>query len=224
MSMLLGGPTIGKDATASRSSGDVQVWFGGDRRKTYMARIRRVSTGSMELLLPLFIGPSQTVEMVYSGCRVHSRVIRCVELAGDSYLATVRLLRCAGAEMRVEPRMPVHIEATLQALGSAEKHPIVILDISQSGLGVRLPVTLAVGQQVAVDLGQGIGLFEVRYCRVTPEGKRAGFQLLEFLDREVPVHVAKTGAKDSNSTKLSGVLRLIRSKRNDIIGSESDQS
>lgn len=228
MSTLLGSPRLGnnnapKDATGSLDSGDVQIFISADRRKSCVGTIRRVSTGSMELVVPIFISPSQTVQMIYSGCDIEARVLRCSEV-GANHVITVRLLRCAGTEMRGDPRVPVHIDAILQTFGNAGKFPIRIVDISQAGLGVVLPINLAVGQQVAVDLGQGIAMTEVRYCRVTKDGNRAGLQVLEFFDREVPVSVSNAGTKDEASPGLSGVMSLIRSKRSDFIVPEPDKS
>jgi hypothetical protein len=213
-----------KGATASLDSADVQVFIGADRRASCMAKIRRVATGSINLVVPRFISPSQNVQIVYLGCRIQARVVRCTELPGDNHLATVHLLSCAGMEMRSEPRLPIHLDATLQILGSAEKLAIRIVDISQSGLGVAVPITLTVGQQVAVDVGQGIALAEVRYCRVTPEGKRAGLQVLEFLEREHPLDAASVSKKDGCRPGLSRVISMIRSKHNDSFAAEPGKS
>lgn len=201
----------------TRDAGEVQISLSGDLRKICFAKIRRVTTGSMELITPLFIGPSQTIEIVYLECRVECRVIRCVELTGDNHVVTVRLLRCAGVDMRAEPRVPILLNGTLQTFGSAERHAVRVLDISQSGLGIAVPIALTAGQQVSLDIGRGIAIGEVRYCRVTSDGYRAGLLVLEFLDREILVRGESRPASAGSRTRMDGILSLIRDRRSDLL-------
>jgi len=209
---------------ASREVGDAQITYAGDLRKTCFAKIRRISSGCMELLTPIFIAVDQSVQVVYLDCRVESRVTRCVKLTESSYVMNVRLLRCGGMDVRSEPRVPLVITGTLQTLGSAEKHAVRVTDVSQSGLGMTVPISLTAGQQVSIDIGCGIAFGEVRYCRVIPEGYRAGLMLLEFLDRELSMKINTRLANPINRPKVDNILSLIRDRRDGLLtqSNESD--
>ena len=119
--------------------------------------------------------------------------------------------------MRAEPRGPVHINATLRMFGSREKHAVVLRDISQSGLGLMVPIALTAGQQVAVDIGHGIAIGEIRYCHVTTDGYRVGLLVLEFLNREGPVAVDDAGKQDRDRRVLAQVIALIGRRRNGLL-------
>jgi hypothetical protein len=86
-------------------------------------------------------------------------------------------------ERRREQRVPVAaIPARLRANENAEPTPAHVLDISTSGLRVRLDLPLEVGAEVTIWFDRTVAAGRVRYCRANGAGSfEAGLCLTDAL-------------------------------------------
>jgi transcriptional regulator with XRE-family HTH domain len=66
-----------------------------------------------------------------------------------------------------EPRFAAHQPAQVMVLGAAAPNrlPGTVLDISRSGVGIRVPSLIALGSALRVEVGNLIAHCEVRNCR-----------------------------------------------------------
>lgn len=88
--------------------------------------------------------------------------------------------------MRRSPRFPVSIPADLMR-PNGDPVAITIRDISREGMGIELPVPLAVGQPVAIASGPAFLFAVVRHCKtIAPNSFRAGVEMHHLFERPLP--------------------------------------
>lgn len=87
-------------------------------------------------------------------------------------------------ERRREPRVPVGaIPARLRTEEGAETHAAHVLDISTSGLRVRLDARLKVGAEATIWFDRTVATGQIRYCRASEAGAfEAGLCLTDVLN------------------------------------------
>jgi hypothetical protein len=100
----------------------------------------------------------------------------------------------SGAERRREKRYPSHEAAELVLMQlPAETRACVVLDVSKSGLQLELDTRVAKGAHVKITMPRNIIVFgEVRYCRASGHGFRAGILIRDLFS---PKHDPAGGAE-----------------------------
>ena len=87
--------------------------------------------------------------------------------------------------LRRAPRFPVKIPAKL-FLPHVEPVAISIVDISSDGLGIELPISVEMGQPIAIATGSVFVFATVRHCRQLSEGIfRGGAEMHHLFERNV---------------------------------------
>jgi hypothetical protein len=87
--------------------------------------------------------------------------------------------------LRRTPRFPVKIAAQLFC-PRTEPVAITIVDISSEGLGIELPLSVEIGQPIAVASGPVLAFAIVRHCRQLSEGVfRAGAEMHHLFEKNI---------------------------------------
>ena len=87
--------------------------------------------------------------------------------------------------LRRAPRFPVRLPAQ-RFLSQTEPVAITIIDISSDGLGIELPVSVEVGQPIAVRSGSVFVFAIIRHCRQLCEGSfRAGAEMHHLFEKHL---------------------------------------
>lgn len=184
--------------------------------KVIAARVRRVNTGFFQLHCPIRLSEDQRVKVVYEGRAIEGEVVYCQKLGAGGYNLGVRMTSGHLGTIRKELRLPVKVRATVGLPGSNTPIHAIVVDMSQSGLGLLLSKPVSTGISALVDLGHGIAFGEIRYCQpVSRRRFRAGFLVEEFLYRAP----AKRAAKYKN--RFSAVARCFAFLRSLAIGRTS---
>lgn len=87
-----------------------------------------------------------------------------------------------GLDTRSDPRSRISRTGFLRSLVPLvlSRWPVQIVDISKNGLGLLVPIYLAKGTLVQVQIGDAFALGEVRYSQQTDEHQfHAGIQLID---------------------------------------------
>ena len=117
-------------------------------------------------------------------------------------------------EVRREPRIPIEVNARVTTSDAPGSVPAKLIDISRSGLGLRVPRNIPIGVGVIVELHTGIAFGEVRHC--SQRGKdnwRVGLSLDEFIshhDRKKHSAYANEPTGSSSALFLALLERLLK--------------
>ena len=172
----------------------------------------------MDLDLAEYVPVCSRMDVEFArGCRVRGDVATCHEM-GTGY--EVRILfepHLPGhADLRAEPRFKTEDEsATVAILGSHQRGPFGanLVDISRSGLGLRLEQNLPMNSWIRVELGPAMVLGEIRHC--TPEagtGYRVGLVTDTVIFRTEPRtdNAASTNRNESADSGKASLVELLR--------------
>jgi hypothetical protein len=143
------------------------------------ATINRVRNGVFELCFPIPLMPGQQMSMRHLERTIESQVAYCKRQENGSY--TIGVLMACDADRRSETRSPVDLPAVLRLADSRTLIPVRVIDLSTSGLGLELSMSIPVGVSAYVDLKTGTAVGEIRHCKRTSERFRAGIRMREFL-------------------------------------------
>lgn len=144
-------------------------------------RVRRVNHGFLKLFSRKKFPVDTRIQILFKGQVLKGEITYCnVERDGYSVGATFG----GPGAIRRELRVPVDLPAllTLPQCSSGTKARIV--DMSASGLGLLVPMEIAVGTGVAVDFAHGTAFGEIRHCVPQKGYYRAGLALEEFIPAE----------------------------------------
>jgi hypothetical protein len=128
-----------------------------------------------------------SVESHLAGCT--SCVARLSGMAGIVFrlirLSRRQLGSYTGAEKRRYHRIPTDDPGHIQMFSpfSPDRIPIRVIDVSRSGLKVRVPQYIPAGTVAQVRVKQAIILGEVRYCVASGEEFDAGIQIQDVVPR-----------------------------------------
>ena len=185
----------------------VEIYFLDRANEIVKAQIRRVNKQFLQLSSPVPIDRERKCQLRFDDCQLPAETVYCMEQADTgSYLVGIyKIDEFDGLEPR-ESRVSVRLAATLVCSGVGSPMKIRVTDMSQSGMGIELPRPVAVGEQVAIDLGDGLALGEVRHCRREGNVFRAGVWTDEFVPRSVENRNAT-----KCTSKLSKVFEKVRS-------------
>jgi|ERR1700680_1589380 hypothetical protein len=87
-------------------------------------------------------------------------------------------------DRRSEPRFPVDQPVVVTILDSGGREPFegTVVDLSRSGLGVRVPYSIDLDRRVEIRWSRGTVIAEVRNClRMSPHNYRVGLKTSEVL-------------------------------------------
>ena len=99
-------------------------------------------------------------------------------------------------DRRSEPRFPVDQPVVVTILDSGDREPFegTVVDLSASGLGVRVPYPTDPGRRIEIRWSRGTVIAEVRNChRIRPHNYRVGLktsQAMELSEMEAEIGVA----------------------------------
>lgn len=153
-------------------------------REQIAAHIRRVNSGFFQLRAPIHLREERKLEMLYEGRRIEAEVVYCQKQESGINHIGIRMTRNGEGAVRKELRLPVDVRATVKIAGSSTAMPARVIDMAQSGLGLRLPKEIPAGTSISVDLTHGIAFGEVRSCKAASKSTyRVGFWMEEFIYR-----------------------------------------
>jgi hypothetical protein len=149
------------------------------------ARISRVSPSLFNLTCSEDLKEGQRLALSHEGRRIEVAVSSVAQDAAGVYLLAVRVVNDEDGEVRSELRLPTDLAAILRVAGETEQIATRVVDMSASGMGIEVPVSLARGAKVCINLEQGLAFGEIRFCREKSAGVYfAGFLLEEYIGRE----------------------------------------
>jgi hypothetical protein len=99
-------------------------------------------------------------------------------------------------DRRSEPRYSVDQPVVVTILDSGDREPFegTVVDLSRSGLGVRVPYPIDLGCRIEIRWSRGTVVGQVRNChRIRPDNYRVGLktsQAMELSEMEAQIGVA----------------------------------
>ncbi len=156
----------------------VQLRLMDEKLEELPAQILGVRGGLFQVRSPAYVRRKRAFEMVCAQHRILARVVFCSPEATGMYRLGARMVR--DEDQRREVRFPADTSAKLLVGGSIPT-VVRVVDVSASGLGLELPVSIPVGAAVSVDLGLGVVSGEIRHCTNCSSKFRVGMHLHEFV-------------------------------------------
>ncbi len=161
----------------------VELQLADGVRERLHAQILRVNTGFIVLALPSALEAGQKLDMIYLERPIRCEVAYCNRQREGSYRAGARILEGADGSLRAERRIKFETAAKLTMCGKSAPLAVRVIDISSSGLGVKMQHAIDVGALAYVELDLGVAFGEVRHCKEYEGGYRAGLCVEEFIAR-----------------------------------------
>jgi hypothetical protein len=171
-----------------------QLRFPNSVESTTSVILKRVSTGFFQLFARRRIPLGARVQVLFRGELVNGEVIYCRN-EGEGFSVGVNL--SSFGTVRREMRYPVDLPAVLRLPESEEPFKVRIIDTSDSGLGMHVPVEINIGTTVAVEFARGTIVGEIRNCVPLKSYFRAGLAVEEFIRSE-------HASKNSSSRPVAG--------------------
>lgn len=183
--------------------------------QTVPAHLIQVNTGFFQLSSPVFLQSNTLIDIMFDRQRLEVEVVFCKSDDRSGYVVGARLLAGLNGEIRREPRIPIEISARLTTSDLPGSMPAKVVDISRSGLGLKVPRNIPMGVGVIVELQSGIAFGEVRHC--SNQGKdtwRIGLSLDEFIaHRYRQKKAVDSKPAESSSIPLAGLLKRMFGRR-----------
>lgn len=177
--------------------------------ETVSAHLIQVNTGFFQLSSPVFLQNNTLIDIIFDRKRLEVEVVFCKSDDRNKYVVGARLMVGANGEIRREPRIPIEIGARVTTSDLPGSFPAKVVDISRSGLGLKVPRNIAVGVGVIVELNSGIAFGEVRHCsKKTKDTWRVGLSLDEFISRRD--QDKKSGSSGDESSENGGSFPFAR--------------
>jgi hypothetical protein len=123
------------------------------------------------------------------------------------------MLEGTDGALRAERRIRLDSVAQLSSPTLPAPVKVRVVDMSSSGLGVKLQNPLKVGELAYVELEHGVAFGEIRHCEKMDGGYRAGLFIEEFISR-IPGGAspwAAQGEQVPGRTATFNVARALRS-------------
>lgn len=174
------------------------------------AHLLQVNTGFFQLSSPVFLQSNTIIDIIFDRQPLEVEVVFCKADDRNGYTVGARLMAGINGEIRREPRIPVEINGRLTTTDFPGSIPAKIIDISRSGLGLKVSRNIPTGVGVIVELQTGIAFGEVRHC--SKKGKdvwRVGLSLDEFIshrDRTKKLN-SVTNNTETSSSPFVGLLK-----------------
>ncbi|MBV9760088.1 MAG: PilZ domain-containing protein [Acidobacteriaceae bacterium] len=157
-------------------------------RECVDAQIARVNAGFLVLRSPIALEAGRTLDVAYLDRQIACETVYCHSQQGGLYKIGVRMLDGMDGALRIERRIRLDASATLNTPGLPGSVIVRVIDMSSSGLGVKIREPLRVGDLAYVELEHGVAFGEIRHCAKIPGEKaetayRAGVFIEEFIPR-----------------------------------------
>lgn len=165
-----------------------------------------IERGKMHIRANDWIEPASPVSAVIGCITVSGEVVYCTRK--ETWYRTCIALN-SEHEGRREPRLPVHLPGDVIALsgdGGEQSVPGVVLDVSLSGMRLRVPRRVDNGTMIFVEMGSTLVVGEVRHCVA---GKNGHF--------EAGVEITDVLSDIKSRPDSRGTLRRIRRKLAEVI-------
>lgn len=179
--------------------------------KTVAGHLIQVNTGFFQVSVPVFLQSSTVIDIVFDRQRLEVEVVFCKADDRNGYVVGARLMAGLNGEIRREPRIPVEIAARVTTSDMPGSVPGKLVDISRSGLGLKVPRNIPTNTGVIVELHSGIAFGEVRHC--SKSGKdmwRVGLSLDEFISNRDRQKTNTGSADDSSGGSSLPFIGLLR--------------
>ena len=151
---------------------------------TIPGEIRDFAPGEVSILLEISLPIGSLVDVSLMGRAAFVGEILSCRPSQGNYQTNIRINETAESGLRSTPRFTVKLPAQIFAPRANEPLPAIIIDISGAGLGLELPVSLSVGEAVAIDSEANIAFGTIRHCRAVRENLfRAGVQLHDVIQK-----------------------------------------
>lgn len=161
----------------------VQLRLRDGIREELEAQIARVNTGFLLLRSPAALDPGRDLEVYYLERRIACQTVYCHPEGHRTYRVGARMLEGTNGALRVERRIQLNASGLLNTPGLPGPKTVRIIDMSSSGLGVKLQAPIAIGDLAYVEMEHGVAFGEIRHCAKVEEGYRAGIFVEEFIAR-----------------------------------------
>lgn len=152
-------------------------------RERVDAQIARVNTGFLLLRSPVALEAGRNLEVFYLQRQIACETVYCHPHSGGSYKVGARMLEGTDGTLRIERRIRLDTGATLTTPGLQGSTAVRVIDMSSSGLGVKLEAPITVGDLAFVEMEHGVAFGEIRHCGKIEGAYRAGIFVEEFISR-----------------------------------------
>jgi hypothetical protein len=161
----------------------VQLHFRDGLREQMDAEIARVNTGFLLLRVATALDPARNLEVAYLQRRIACETVYSHPQADGTHRIGARMLDGANGALRVERRIQFEASAVLNTSALPGPTAVRLIDISSSGMGVKLPAPIKIGDLAYVEMDHGVAFGEIRHCGKIEGGYRAGLFIEEFISR-----------------------------------------
>lgn len=161
----------------------VQLHFRDGLREQMEAQIARVNTGFLLLRSAVALDPARNLEISYLQRRIACETVYSHAQADGTHRIGARMLEGANGALRVERRIQLDASAVLNTPALPAPTTVRLIDVSSSGMGVKLPAPIKVGDMAYVEMDHGVAFGEIRHCGKIQDGYRAGIFIEEFISR-----------------------------------------
>jgi len=175
------------------------------------AHLVQVNTGFFQLSSPVFLQSNTIIDITFDRQRLEVEVVFCKADYRNGYAVGARLMAGLNGEIRREPRIPIELNARLTTSDLPGSMPAKVVDISRSGLGLKVPRDIPAGVGVIVELQSGIAFGEVRHCsKKAKDSWRVGLSLDEFISHRDRVKSPNSGLSESSGTSSIPFIGLLK--------------
>jgi hypothetical protein len=161
----------------------VQLQLRDGVRERVGAHIARVNTGFLLFRSTVALDSSRRLELNYLDRPIPCETVYCHRQPDGTYRIGARMLEGTNGVLRIERRIKIDAGAVLNTPALPGPTQVRVIDMSSSGLGVRLQAPISVGDLAYVELEHGVAFGEIRHCEKIDGGHRAGLFIEEFIAR-----------------------------------------
>lgn len=139
-----------------------------------------IDAGTLYLRTDRQIAEASQIVISFDHVSLSGFVAEC-QSGSRGWIVSVALALC---KRRLEERVPHGEEAVVRVIesGKAVRHLCTIVDTSTFGLGLRLPIPIALGARVCVETESMVVFGEIRHCNQNPDGEyNAGILIVDVV-------------------------------------------
>lgn len=174
-------------------------------RERVDAQIARVNTGFLVLRSPIALEGGRNLEVHYLERQIVCEAVYCHPQQGGSYKVGARMLEGTDGALRVERRIRLDASATLTTPALHGPTMVRVIDMSSSGLGVKIREPIAVGELAYVELEHGVAFGEIRHCgKLVSEKGETGYRAGLFIEEFIPRKSAKVNPWTAHGVEAPG--------------------
>jgi hypothetical protein len=188
------------------SGPEVLLQLTGTSAPHFSCTLLGIERGKMHIRADNFIEPATAVSARVGRITVSGEVAYCTRK--DSWYRTCIALNSDNDRGRREPRLPIRLPGAVVALSANgdESGPGMVLDVSVSGMRLKIQRRVATGTMIFVEMASTIVVGEVRRCFSAQNGQfEAGIEVTDILSDIRPPQ------------ESPGVLKNVRRKLAEVI-------